>query len=146
MEHVYTALQYARWALEFMTIPPFCFAFALSAFSFVWAGQKQRPFQTHLWKSHHWLALTHMLFFAAAIAVGLLWATPATNPNFSHHAERSGTLWLDAVTCGSLASCVFWIWRMKGFRWYATSLMALAELITLGAIAVAGMSVTGDWL
>jgi len=50
------------------------------------------------------------------------------------------------VAYGSLASCGFWIWRMKGFRWYATSLMALAELVTWGALFVAGMSITGDWL
>jgi hypothetical protein len=35
---------------------------------------------------------------------------------------------------------------MKGFRWYATSLMALMELPIIGALFVAGMSVTGDWL
>lgn len=46
----------------------------------------------------------------------------------------------------SLASCGFWIWGMKGFRWYATSLMALAERVTCSALFVAGMSVTGDWL
>ncbi len=146
MEHVYTALRYSEWALEFMLVPPVCFAFVLATISLVWAGLKQRPFQTHLWKSHHWLAFTHLLFFAAAIVVGVLWANPVTNPNISHRADRSATLWLDAVMYGSLASCVFWTWRMKGFRWYAASLMTLAELITWGALFVAGMSISGDWL
>jgi hypothetical protein len=146
MEYVYTALRFSEWALEFIIIPPFFFAFVLAGISFVWAGQKQMPFQTHLWKSHHWFALTHMLFFAAAIVVGVVWANPELNPNLSHLANRSGELLLDVVTCGSLVSCVFWIWRMKGFRRYATSLMVLAELITFGAVCVAGMSVSGDWL
>jgi hypothetical protein len=35
---------------------------------------------------------------------------------------------------------------MKGFRWFAVSLMTIAEIITWGAIFIAGMSVTGDWL
>jgi hypothetical protein len=35
---------------------------------------------------------------------------------------------------------------MKGFRWYASSLMALIELPTFAALFVAGMSVAGDWL
>jgi hypothetical protein len=47
---------------------------------------------------------------------------------------------------GSFASCVFWIWRMNGFRWFAASLMALMEVPVLGALFVAGMSVTGDFL
>jgi hypothetical protein len=146
MEYVHTALVYSENALEFMIVPPVCFAFALAAISFVWAGQKQRPFQTHRWKSHHWLALTHLLFFAAAIIVGVMGANSEANPAILHEYDRPAGLWLDAVTLGSLALCVFWIWRMKGFRWYATSLMALAELITLGALFVAGMSISGDWL
>jgi hypothetical protein len=35
---------------------------------------------------------------------------------------------------------------MKGFRWYATSLMVLVEVLTWGALFVAGMSVSGDWI
>jgi hypothetical protein len=57
--------------LEFMIVPPICFAFLVAAISLLWAAQKQRPFQTRLWKPHHWLALSHLLFFAAAIVVGV---------------------------------------------------------------------------
>jgi len=35
---------------------------------------------------------------------------------------------------------------MKGFRWFAISLMALLELPVFSAVFVAGMSVTADWL
>jgi hypothetical protein len=80
------------------------------------------------------------------IVVGVLGANPVTNPTIPHSADKTAKVYLDAVTYGSLASCEFWIWRMKGFRWYATSLMALVELITWGALFVAGMSITGDWL
>jgi hypothetical protein len=50
MENVHTALRFSEWALEFMIVPPYCFAFVLAAISVVWAGLKQRPFQTRLWK------------------------------------------------------------------------------------------------
>lgn len=144
MEHAYTALRYSKWALEFIIIPPVCFAFPLAAISLVWAGFKQRPLQTHLWKPYHWLVLTHVLFFVAAIVVGVLWPNP--NPTIAGDSNRFATMCLDAVAYGSLASCAFWVWSMKGFRWYATSLMVLAELITWGALFIAGMSVSGDWL
>jgi hypothetical protein len=146
MDRIHTALRFSEWALEFMIVPPICFAFVLVAISFVWAAQKQRPFQTRLWKPHHWLALTHLLFFPVAIIVGVIGGNPVTNPTIPHSASQTAKLYLDVVTYGSLASCGFWIWRMKGFRWYATSLMALAELVTWGALFVAGMSITGDWL
>jgi hypothetical protein len=119
MERIHTALRFAEWALEFMIVPPICFAFLAAAISLVWAGQKQRPVQTRLWKPHHWLAFTHLLFFAAAIVVGVLGQNPVTNPTIAHSADKTAMFYLDAVTYGSLASCAFWIWRMKGFRWYA---------------------------
>jgi len=125
--------------------PPFCYVFVIVGISFVWAGQKQRPFHTRLWKSYHWLALTHLLFFVAAIVVGVQRANPVIS-HIPHSVNRTAELCLDAVTYGSLISCGFWIWRRKGFRWYAASMMALAELITWGALFVADMSITGDWL
>jgi hypothetical protein len=146
MGRIYTALRFSEWALEFIIVPPFCFAFLLAAISLIGAAQKQRPFRTRLWKPHHWLAFTHLLFFAAAIVVGVLGENPVTNPTINHPADKTAKLYLGALTYGSLASCGFWIWRMKGFRWYATSLMVLAELITWSALFVAGMSITGDWL
>ena len=58
----------------------------------------------------------------------------------------AGETYLDVALYGSLASCAFWIWRMKGFRWSAAMLMAMLEVPVFGALFVAGMSVSGDWL
>lgn len=142
MEHMDTAARLTSWALDVPFSRPFSFVFLLGAISFIAAALVQRPFRRHLVKGHHWLVLTQCLFFPAAIAVGVFWSNPLADPAIAHH----GNLWLDVVTYGSLASCAFWVWRMKGFRWYAASLMTMAEVITWGAIFIAGMSVTGDWL
>jgi hypothetical protein len=146
MGRIHTALLFSEWALEFMAVPPVCFAFLVAAVSLLWAANKQRPFQTRLWKRHHWLAFAHLLFFAVAIVIGVL--GQSTHPYLipPYPADRTAKLCLEAVKYGSLASCAFWIWRMKGFRWYAASLMALGELVTLGALFVAAMSITGDWI
>jgi hypothetical protein len=146
MEHLYTSLRFSEWALEALCTPPLGMTLALSATSLVWAGIKQRPFRTRLWKPYHWLVICHLVFFAAAIAVGVFGANPITNPTIPHPPDPSAERWLDVVTYGSIASCVFWIWRMKGFRWYAASLMVSVEVITWGALFIAGMSVSGDWL
>jgi hypothetical protein len=34
----------------------------------------------------------------------------------------------------------------EGFRWFASRLMAAIECPIVGALFIAGMSVTGDWL
>jgi predicted membrane-bound mannosyltransferase len=147
MGHLYTSLRFSQWALEAVVmLPPLAFTFTLVGISFVWAGIKQRPFKAGLWKPHHWLAFSHLLFFVAAIAVAVFYANPVTNPTIPHPSNPSGAHCLDAITYGSLASCGFWIWRMKGFRWYAASLMAMVEVITYSALIIAGMAVTGDWL
>lgn len=147
MGHLYTSLRFSQWALEAVVVlPPLILAFSLAGISLVWAWIKQRPFKRRLWKQYHWLASSHLLFFMAAIAVAVFYANPVTNPTISHPANPSGELYLEAITYGSFASCGFWIWRMKGFRWYAVSLMALAEVITYSALFVAGMAVSGEWL
>jgi cytochrome c biogenesis factor len=79
--------------LEFMIVPPICFAFLVAAISLLWAAQKQRPFQTRLWKPHHWLALSHLLFFAAAIVVGVRGQNPVTNPTIAHSADKTALLY-----------------------------------------------------
>jgi hypothetical protein len=146
MEHLYTALQFSKWSLEFLVFPPIRLPFLTAAISLLWAAIKQKPFTTGVWKPYHWLAACHFLFFVAAIAVGVFGENPVSNPTIPHPPIRSDEFYLDVVAYGSLVSCAFWIWRMKGFRWFATSLMAIAELITWGALFIAGMSVSGDWL
>jgi hypothetical protein len=104
---------------------------------------KQRPFQNPLWKNSHWFVLTQLLFFPTAISIGVLY--PASSPSFLHVSSRASTAsgllgWL------SLALATFWVYRMKGFRWFALSLVAVLQIILMGAFFVAGMAVSGDWL
>ena len=140
-----TAVWLSGQALEFAFFPPLLLAFAFAAINFLWAALKQRPFHNHLWKPYHWLALTQALFFPAAISVGVIWANPA-DPFLHHSTVPFAKRCLDVVDYASLASCGFWVWRMKGFRWWAASLMAMAELVVWAALFVAGMSITGEWL
>jgi hypothetical protein len=148
MEYFWTSLRFSRWALEAMTVPPLAFVLVASVISLVWSGLKQRPFRTGRWKPYHWLVTSHLLFFVIAIAVGVFGANPGISTNPTHQAlpNLAARHWLDAVTYASIASCGFWIWRMKGFRWFAVSLLLMAEVITWGALFIAGMSVSGDWL
>jgi hypothetical protein len=147
MSAINTAVRFSEWAFEFVLVSPLCIIFAIAVVSLVGATGKQRPIKMGLWKRYHWLALTQLLFFPFAIGIGVSCAKPTADYfNAARHADRTALLCLNALCYSSFASVVFWIWRMKGFRWYATSLMTLIELPTLGALFVAGMSVAGDWL
>ena len=141
-----TSLTFSQWAFEFMLIPRVLATVVLALISLIVAAIRQNPFKKHLWKPYHWLVLTHLLFFPAAIIVGVIWTNPVTNPTIPHRPIETVKRLLDILWYASLASSAWWIWRMKGFRWFAASLMVLAQVPVLCSLFVAEMSVAGDWL
>ena len=138
-----TALRYSEWSLECVLIPPFAILFAVAALSCTAAAVIQRPWRKHLWKRNYFSIASHTLFFVAAMVIGVHWAV---SPGSINRVNGAANFWLGTVSFGSLASCAFWVWRMKGIRWFAASLLSLAEVLVLGAVLVAGMSISGDWL
>jgi hypothetical protein len=147
MADIRLGFRYAQWALESMILPPLCILLPLAVVSLVWAWRRQQPMKRQLWRPVHWLALSHLLFFAAVILVGTLYPAEGSpyhgSPPTIHHGAEAA---LNVLFYGSLISCAFWIWRMRGFRWFAASVMAVIECPIVGALFIAGMSVTGDWL
>ncbi len=109
-------------------------------------GDNPATFRKTALEPYHWLVLTHLLFFPAAIAAGVIWANPITNPTVPHHPIEAGRRCLDVLMYASFASCIWWVWRMPGFRWLAVSLMLLAEMLVFFGLFISGMSVSGDWL
>ncbi len=142
MNQFQAALTFSLWALDFLLLPPLAAPImGLAAISAMCAAWKQRPFRSR----SHWAILTHLLFFPAAIAVGVFLAA-STAEGRTRMPNRYGTISAEVLLYASFVSCAFWIWKLKGFRWFAVSLVALMELPIIGALFVAGMSVTGDWL
>jgi hypothetical protein len=90
------------------------------------------------------LVFTQLLFFPAIIAVGVFYPSATSWPN--PQPNRIGDLWLNVLFCGSVGMGAFWIYKMKGLRWFAASLVVLLQVILTGAGFIAGMSVSGEWL
>jgi hypothetical protein len=118
---------------------PFSVGLAIAVVSAASAALNQHRFIRRCWKPIDWLSLSQLLFFPAAIAIGTLCRWTPTVP---HAANRTAILSLNALLSGSFVCGAFWVWRMKGFRWFASRLAALIQLPTLGAVIVAGMSIT----
>jgi hypothetical protein len=135
---------YSLWSLEALVfMPPLTILFFGSLIGLAAAFVKQRPFQHPLWKRSHWLVLTQLLFFPAVISIGILY--PASGPSFQHPNSTASHV-CDALGMLSLALAAFWVFRMKGVRWFALCLVIMLQLILLGALFVAGMAISGDWL
>jgi hypothetical protein len=141
-------LQYGLWilrmSLEGFMLPPI---FAILAISFVGliVSAIRQPLE-RFWKPYHWYVLTHLSFFAVAIVLGTLGAADGPGAIQPIHPNRAANLCLGILFWASFASCAFWIWRMKGIRWFAASLVGIMQSFVLGAFFIAGMSVAGDWI
>jgi hypothetical protein len=95
------------------------------------------------WRNSHWLIFTQLLFYPMVIGVGAAFRADTTGPI---RTNPMAEFILDAITITSLAGACFWIYRMKGLRWLASSLVLFQEVVLFGALFIAGMSVTGDWI
>ena len=124
-------------------IPPFRYIFLAAVASLAIAGLVQRPFGKHLWRPYHWLVFTHVLFFVGTMAVGWL---GAAKPDVRYRPDGAASLCMYGIEGASLLFCLIWIILMKGFRWFAASLMVMLEIPLLGAILVAGLAISGDSL
>src|SRR5581483_5215920 len=133
------------WSLEFLGVPQVFLIAIICLTGVVVAVLRQQPFQRQLWQASYWLIFTQMLFFPAMVAIGVLF--PAVNTVRPHlEGNVVGSRLLDALFYLSLVMGAFWVWRMRGLRWLAASLVVLQEVLLIGAGLVAGMSVSGDWL
>ncbi len=142
MAYIQTALHLSESALEFVIAPPYCFLSGLCALAVGYTWRRQQRSISRLWAPSCWLFLTHLVFFGTAICLGVRYSLrPPGDVDFNQ-----GVLALDTLWIGSLLSCALWIWRMKGIRLYASGLMTLLEMLTAGALFVAGVAVAGDWL
>jgi hypothetical protein len=132
------------WSFQaLLHFPPFLAFLIFACLSLALAYWKQRPFQSGLWKHSHWFVLTQLLYFPVVISLGVLY--PASGPSF-YHAESTASRACGLLSWLSLVTAAFWVYRMKGFRWFGFGVVAVLQMILMGAFFVAGMAVSGDWL
>jgi hypothetical protein len=136
---------YLRWSLEFLYEPPFVYGTLLLGLSFIASVIRQRPFYRPIWKQTYSIVVLQFLFFPASLAVGVLGRVDWTQPHFPGP-NYWGLRAEDLFDLGSLILGSYWVWRMKGLRWFALSLTMLQLWLLAAAGFIAGMSLTGTWL
>jgi hypothetical protein len=105
----------------------------------------QKPFGSGRWKRYYSLVFAQFLFYPAVVAIGVLYRVDtSTRPRPSVNPIADWTI--DILFYTPLALSLFWVYAMKGLRWFALCLVALQQLFLFGGAFVAGMSVTGNWL
>ncbi|HEY7405488.1 MAG TPA: hypothetical protein VIB39_18320 [Candidatus Angelobacter sp.] len=125
-------------AAQFILFPPVLICATVFGIIAACASFKQRPLETQLWRRSYWLVFTQLLFYPAIIGMAV------RGP--SQQASPLASLFSNILFLTSLGLAMFWIWRMKGLRLLAISLVGLQQLLLLGALLMAGMAISGDWL
>jgi hypothetical protein len=114
-----------------------CFAVLLAAFI-------QKPFRPPVWRRSYWWVFAQLLFFPLILAAADLF--PASGGGPFAKANPYGERILDVLFIPSIVSACVLVYHLKGLRWLAVALMLLEESILSGALFIAGMIVSGDWL
>jgi hypothetical protein len=136
---------YLRWSLEFLYAPPFVYGTLLFGLSLIASVIRQRPFHKPIWKQTYAIVVLQFLFFPAVLTLAVLGRVDWQQPHFpgpNYWALRAE----DLIDFGSLILGGYWVWRMKGLRWFALSLVILQLWLLVAAGFIAAMSLTGTWL
>jgi hypothetical protein len=142
--------QYFQWlfseGLEVVRLPVIGWACSLAAVCLVVLFLWQKQYRKGLWRHYYLLALTQLLFYPAVITVGVCFRNMNYPGSAMPRTEATGLWTIQILFFASLAEGLFWIFRMKGLRWYVLCCVAILQLLLWGAAFVAEMSVTGDWI
>jgi hypothetical protein len=146
MAHFWLALRtYLRWSLEFLYTPPFAYGTLSLGLIFIGSVICQRPFSKPIWQQTYFIVVLQFLFFPATLAMAVLGRVDWQQPHFPGP-NKWGLRAEDVFALGSLIVNIYWVWRMKGLRWFAVSLAMLQLWLLAAANFVAAMSLTGTWL
>jgi hypothetical protein len=134
-----------RWSLDFLFIPPLVYGTLLLGLNFVGSVFLQRPFSKPLWRTNYSIAVLQFWFFPATLAIAVLGRVDSQGV----HLPGPNKLGLGAeyvIAIGSVIIGGYWVWMMKGLRWFALSLAMLQLWLLVVANLIAEMSLTGNWL
>jgi hypothetical protein len=102
-----------------------------------------KPYRKGLWKHSYWLVFTQIIFYPAIMAAGLFFQLEP--PFYVRNSTRQTTgFWItDCLFFISLALSIFWVWKIKGFRWYLFLFVAILQFYLCSAWLFTAFAITG---
>jgi hypothetical protein len=111
-------------AFGIVELPKVRLAFILLIVGLLVSIAWQKPFERGLWRRYYSLVLTQFLFHPAIIAIGGLYRVSG-DPTQRRPMNPFADWTLDVLLFLSVALGVFWVYRMRGLRWFAFCLVFL---------------------
>jgi hypothetical protein len=133
-------------SFSIVRVPPLQYTLLVLCLGLIISAIWQKPFQRKLWRPQYWLVLTQLFFVPALCVIAVLYRV-APDPTKPLPKENAVADWsINILVLLSLLSIFLWVYRMKGIRWLAFCVLAIQEVFVFGAMFMAGMSISGDWL
>ena len=137
--------RYLQWNLEFLYAWPMLLVTLGLLANLGLALTHKSPFRHDRWKKEYWFAFLSLLFIPTTLAIGVVGTidpgkVPRPKPD-PFAVWSSNGLFVASVVLG-----IFWVYRMKGLRWFALAVALIQLWILMGASFIAGMALSGDWL
>ena len=133
-------------AFSIVGVPGFRYTLLVLCLGLIISAIWQKPFHRKLWRPHYWLVLTQFVFVPVLCVIAVLYRV-APDPTKPLTKENPVADWsINVLGLLSLLSIFLWVYRMKGIRWVALCVLAIQQVFVFGAMLVAGISISGDWL
>jgi hypothetical protein len=136
---------YFLWSVEFLVVPPYRYITLFVAINLAASIIKQRPFKRSNWvRTVRFPAIVFLCFIAtiAVAAGGYVSVNHISIAEPNHWGLRACHL----LAFMSFGAGTYWIYRLKGLRWFAVSVTFLQLWLLAGANFIAVMALTGDWI
>ena len=137
--------RFFQWSLEFLFVWPMWLVTLALATNLGAALVRTWPFCHERWKNGYWLVFLTLLFIPIRIAIAVV---GAVDPNMVPRPKPSAlAAWANnGLDVAFLLLGIYWIYRMKGLRWFAVAVMLMQLWLLSGAAFIAAMALSGDWL
>jgi hypothetical protein len=142
MDFLYRFWSLAGMAFEFAFVEPLSLMTLPMIISLAASTIFQKPFDRHSATRTFFLTTIQATIFVAMIILAMIaWVEPGAPQN------RFGLYASYFLIFVSIGNCVFYVWTIRGRRWFAVTVALLTWwLFVAGAALLAGMSVSGRYL
>jgi hypothetical protein len=135
-----------RQSLEGLYVWPLCLVTLALVGNLVGALIYSRPFGRERWQRQYWLIFLSLIFIPITIAIG---GIGGIDPSFLAPRPKPSAplVWTNnGLFVASVLLGIFWVYRMRGLRWFASAFALIQLWMLPWAGLIAGMALTGDWL
>jgi hypothetical protein len=123
-------------------VPPgwVCLLVIIAAGTIFWW---HKPYRKGLWKKSYWLVLAQLLFYPAIMIAGKFFQLDPSYYLMNSKRQTTGFWTIDCLFIISLALSIFWVWWIKGFRWYIFIFVSVLQFLLCSAWLFSGFEITG---